>query len=84
MKHIDEHYKDWCGVKHTVNSCHPVHDSAECCDFAEYYAKLLIDEYSNWLWQMDRLKLTNQLPPFESPEHMTEYFFNAKIKPLQQ
>ena len=39
MKHIDEIYKDWCGVHHTVNSCHPVHDSAEACDFAEYYHK---------------------------------------------
>ena len=40
MKHIDEIYKDWSGVHHTVNSCHPVHDSAECCDFAEYYYKV--------------------------------------------
>ena len=37
MKTIDEHYKDWCGEHHTVNSAHPVHDSSECCDFAEYY-----------------------------------------------
>jgi hypothetical protein len=42
MKHIDEHYKDWCGEHHTVNSCHPVHDSAATCDFAEYYAKELL------------------------------------------
>jgi hypothetical protein len=39
MKHIDEYYKEWCGEHHTVNSCHPVHDSAEACDFAEYYHK---------------------------------------------
>jgi len=39
MKHIDEHYKGWCGEHHTVNSCHAVHDSAEACDFAEYYHK---------------------------------------------
>jgi hypothetical protein len=37
MKHIDEIYKDWCGESHLTNSCHPVHDSAEACDFAEYY-----------------------------------------------
>ncbi len=37
MKHIDDHYKDWCGESHTTNSCHPVHDSAACTDFAEYY-----------------------------------------------
>jgi len=42
MKHIDEIYKEWSGVHHTVNSCHPVHDSAEACDFAEYYYKARI------------------------------------------
>lgn len=35
-KYIDEYYKDWCGKHHTENSCHPVHDSSECTDFAEY------------------------------------------------
>jgi hypothetical protein len=44
VRHIDEHYKDWCGEHHTVNSCRPVHDSAEACDFAEYYHKQLIEE----------------------------------------
>ncbi|NLF84348.1 MAG: hypothetical protein GX568_10290 [Candidatus Gastranaerophilales bacterium] len=39
MKTIDDHYKDWCGEHHTTNSAHPVHDSAEACDFAEYYFK---------------------------------------------
>ena len=43
MKHVDEHYEDWCREYYTVNSSHPVHDSAEACDFAEYYFKLLID-----------------------------------------
>lgn len=37
MKHIDEIYKDWCGESQIDNSCHPVHDSAEAIDFAEYY-----------------------------------------------
>jgi len=37
MKTTDQHYKDWSGQHHTTNSGHPVHDSAECCDFAEYY-----------------------------------------------
>jgi len=37
MKHIDEIYKDWCGKSHIENSCHPVHDSAEAQDFAQYY-----------------------------------------------
>jgi hypothetical protein len=39
VKSIDEIYKEWSGVDHTVNSCHPVHDSAECQEFAEYYHK---------------------------------------------
>jgi len=46
------------------------------------YAELLVNEYSNWLWEMDRLKLTNQLPPFETPEAITEYFLKAKIERL--
>jgi hypothetical protein len=38
MKNIDEYYKVWlCGEHHTTNSEPPVHDSAEACDFAEYY-----------------------------------------------
>jgi hypothetical protein len=41
MKNIDEYYKEWCGQHHTVNSGHPVHDSAEACDFAKYYASKL-------------------------------------------
>ena len=39
MKTIDDYYKDWSGVHHTTNSAYPVHDSAEACDFAEYYFK---------------------------------------------
>lgn len=35
-KSIDEMYKDWSGDHHTSNSGRPVHDSAECTDFAEY------------------------------------------------
>jgi hypothetical protein len=36
MKTIDDHYKDWSGVDRIVNSF-PIHDSSDCCDFAEYY-----------------------------------------------
>jgi calcineurin-like phosphoesterase len=43
LKHIDEIYKDWCGEHHTTNSCHQVHDSAEACDFAEYYHKIVME-----------------------------------------
>ena len=39
MSNIDELYKEWSGVHHTVNSCKLIHDSAEVCDFAEYYYK---------------------------------------------
>lgn len=57
MKHIDEHYKDWCREHHTVS--HAVHDSAEVCDFAEYYFKQRIAEIlpSNEL--IEQLKPTN-------------------------
>lgn len=48
------------------------------------YGESLANEYSNWLWEMDRLKLTNQLPPFETPEMMTEYFLKAKIRKTVQ
>ncbi len=34
---MDEIYKEWSGKHHTENSCHPVHDSAEAMDFAQYY-----------------------------------------------
>ena len=38
-KKIDELYKEWSGDHHTTNSNKKVHDSAECCDFAEYCLK---------------------------------------------
>ena len=49
MKHIDEIYKEWSWVKHTVNSGHLVHDSAETCDFAEFYSKNESLEFAKWL-----------------------------------
>jgi len=42
MKNIDEIYKEWCGEHHTTNSGHPVHDSAEVQDFAEFYHKEMV------------------------------------------
>jgi hypothetical protein len=36
-KTIDQYYEEWSGKHHTINACKPVHDSAECCDFAQYY-----------------------------------------------
>lgn len=49
MKHIDEYYKDWCGESHLINSGHPVHDSSEAIDFAEFYANQKLVEFSNWI-----------------------------------
>ena len=46
MKHITEYYKDWYGESHTANSCHPVHDSAEAIDFAEFYHKQMMENRS--------------------------------------
>ena len=42
MKTIDEIYKNWCGESHTTNSAHPVHDSSEAQDFAQYYYNEMI------------------------------------------
>jgi hypothetical protein len=47
MKNLDDYYKDWSGVHHTINSCHPVHDSSEACDFAEYYNREKIENMKN-------------------------------------
>ena len=44
MKHITEYYKEWCGKHHTTNDCHPVHDSSETIEFAEWYHKQMIDD----------------------------------------
>jgi hypothetical protein len=52
---VDEFYKEWSGKHHTTNSCIPVHDSAECCDFAEQFAKQLINE--NEFLAKDRKRL---------------------------
>ena len=44
MKNIDEIYKEWRGESHLSNSAHPVHDSAEAQDFAEYYHKCMLEK----------------------------------------
>ena len=44
MKHINEHYEDWCGENRNFNDCRPVHDSSEAIEFAEYYHKEMIKE----------------------------------------
>jgi hypothetical protein len=59
MKNIDKHYKDWCGEHHTVNSCHPVHDSADACDFAEYFFKQRIAELLPTNELIEKLMLTD-------------------------
>jgi len=41
--------------------------------------KELLD-YTNWLLDMDRLKVTSQLPPFEDAEMMVEFYMKAKNK----
>lgn len=34
---VQELYEEWCGEDRHVNDCHPVHDSSETIEFAEYY-----------------------------------------------
>lgn len=43
-KKIDELYKEWSGEHHTTNSNKPIHDSAECTDFAEYCLKYAVSD----------------------------------------
>jgi len=38
----------------------------------------LID-FADWLWDMDRLKVTTQLPPFENSGMMVELYLKAKM-----
>lgn len=38
MRDINEIYKEWCGTDKHINDCHPVHDSSETIEFAEYYS----------------------------------------------
>lgn len=37
LSELELAYFDWCGHHHLEHSGHPVHDSAETIDFAEYY-----------------------------------------------
>ena len=46
-KKLDELYKEWSGEHHTINSGRPIHDSAECTDFAEYCLKYAFKEYKD-------------------------------------
>ncbi len=55
MKNMDEIYKEWSGKHHTENSCHPVHDSAEAMDFAQYYHNEQIEK------RIDKSKATREL-----------------------
>lgn len=34
---IEQMYEEWCGESRHINDCHPVHDSSETIEFAEYY-----------------------------------------------
>lgn len=44
--------------------------------------KILLD-YTNWLLDMDRLKVTTQLPPFENSEMMVNYYLKSKNNSIQ-
>jgi len=55
----DRMYKDWNGDHHTANSCHPVHDSAEAIDFAQYCVKEI---YHTTLDRRTTLQFCNNQP----------------------
>ncbi len=73
MKNIDEHYKDWCGESHIVNSCHPVHDSAAAQDFAEYYNKEVMSENK----QVDYRQLLKEVLHFQQEIISSPLRFNG-------
>ena len=41
-------YEEWCGEDRHVNDCHPVHDSSEAIEFAEYDHKEMVE--SLWIY----------------------------------
>lgn len=42
---VQELYEEWCGEDRHANDCHPVHDSSETIEFAEYY----YNELTKWI-----------------------------------
>lgn len=67
-KHIDEIYKDWCGEHHTTNSSHPVHDSSEACDFADYYYKIITESNSSLPHSVIRSEYLKYKEEFDTEE----------------
>ncbi len=88
QKHIDEHYKDWCGTHHTLNSGYPVHDSSETCDFAEYYHKAMQDyadlQKPKWIPIQEADKTSNQkaFVTFERKDN-TRFTTEVSIKNIE-
>ena len=40
----EELYEEWCGENRHINDCHPVHDSSETIEFAEYFHKAIMEQ----------------------------------------
>lgn len=36
-----------------------------------------LNDFAKWLWDIDALKLNNQIPPFETPEMMVKFYIKA-------
>ena len=61
-------YEEWCGNNRHENDCHPVHDSSEVIEFAEYYYKKMISKQL----ESKALNIAN----------VSNYFFNEEINKL--
>ena len=79
MKNIEEIYKDWCGGHHTVNSGLLVHDSAEACDFAEYYHKRRNEEEEERRSNIDDVARRYSLMRLQS--HLTYEMLETWFRP---
>lgn len=83
MKHIDEIYKDWSGEHHAINCNRPVHDSAECCDFAEYYHKIKKEQDKDFNLTNKELKLLIQILNYAVDEFLDEQQISEYLQTME-
>lgn len=38
----------------------------------------LLNDFAGWLWDMERLRVDNHLPPFETPEMIVDFYLKAR------
>lgn len=53
---IKKMYEEWCGEDRHVNDCHPVHDSSDAIEFAEYCNTQIEQENEELKLSLKRIK----------------------------